>query len=126
MGFAVTDCLPELGELEAIQAEIGFHAAWSWSDPFVRYRELVDRGGASARFGRAMLDAIRRAVAGVAEGGSALFVSHGSALEIALVSALPDADHRGWGAPFAHCEGARLVLEEGRFRLDSLIRVQRA
>jgi len=28
---------------------------------------------------------------------------------------LPDADHGSWGAPFGHCDGARLGFDEGRF-----------
>jgi hypothetical protein len=119
------DILPELGDLADVFAEVGFHASWSWSAPFARFRELVDRGGAATRFGQAFLQAIHRGLANVPDGGSALFVSHGTALEIALVSALPDGDHGSWGLPFSHLEGARLFLEEGQFRLDTLIRSSR-
>jgi broad specificity phosphatase PhoE len=126
MGFAVTDILPELGALEAVQAEVGFHAQWAWEQPFARFREFVERGGASAALGQAILQSIHRAVADVPEGESVLFVSHGSALEIALVTALPDADHASWGRSFSHCEGARLVLEGGAFQLQELLRLPSA
>jgi hypothetical protein len=55
------------------------------------------------------------ALASVAEGESTLVVSSGGAIEPALVSCLPDDDHSGWGAPFGHCDGVRLAVEDGRF-----------
>jgi broad specificity phosphatase PhoE len=125
MGFAVTNILPELGDLAAMHAEVGFHAHHAWDRPFSRYREFVERGGATAALGQALLQAVHRAVADVPDGESALFVTHGGALEIALVTALPEADHGAWGSTFAHCEGARLVLEGGAFGLDRIIRVPR-
>ncbi|MCB0084574.1 MAG: hypothetical protein KDE47_26725 [Caldilineaceae bacterium] len=42
---------------------------------------------------------------------NALFISHGGELELALVAAFPHADHATWGAPFGHCEGARLIFD---------------
>lgn len=124
MGFAVTDILPELGALDEVFAEVGFHAQWSWTEPFVEFRKWLTAGGPASRFGQAATQAIHRALAGVPDGASALFVTHGTALELALLSALPDLDGRGLGAPFSHCEGARLVLEDGRFRLDTILRVR--
>jgi hypothetical protein len=61
----------------------------------------------------------------VPDGESVLFVTHGGALEIALVTALPEADHGSWGPTFAHCEGARLLLAGGTFHLDTILRVPR-
>jgi hypothetical protein len=31
------------------------------------------------------------------------------------VACLPDADHDSWGAPFGHCDGARLAFNWSRF-----------
>jgi hypothetical protein len=42
-------------------------------------------------------------------------VCHGGGIEPGLVVCLPDADHGSWGAPFGHCDGARLGFEDGRF-----------
>lgn len=106
MGFAVTDVLPELGDLEAVFAEVGFHAHCSWSEPFARFRELVERGGAATRFGQAFLQAIHRALQTLPDGEAALFVSHGTALEIALVSALRGRTIRP--------EGRRFLIWRGR------------
>jgi hypothetical protein len=47
--------------------------------------------------------------------GAALFVGHGGGIEPALVTCLPDADHESWGAPFAHCDGVRLGVDQGTF-----------
>jgi hypothetical protein len=42
-------------------------------------------------------------------------VCHGGGIEPDLVACLPDADHSSWGAPFAHCDGARLAFDGHRF-----------
>jgi hypothetical protein len=46
---------------------------------------------------------------------AALVVCHGGGIEPGLVACLPDADHRLWGAPFGHCDGARPDFEDDRF-----------
>jgi hypothetical protein len=51
----------------------------------------------------------------VPDGDAALVVCHGGGIEPGLVACLPDADHGSWGAPFGHCDGARLGFEEGGF-----------
>jgi hypothetical protein len=42
---------------------------------------------------------------------AALVVCHGGGIEPDLVARLPDADHSSWGAPFVHCDGARLAFD---------------
>jgi hypothetical protein len=54
-------------------------------------------------------------VQGIPEGAAALVVCHGDAIEPGLVACLPEANHRTWGAPFGHCDGARLAFDGGRF-----------
>ena len=54
------------------------------------------------------------AVEAVPKGAAALVVCHGGGIEPGLVACLPDADHRSWGAPFGHCDSARLDFEDGR------------
>ena len=46
---------------------------------------------------------------------AALVVSHGDAIEPALVACLPHADHGQWGALLGHCDGARLGFADGCF-----------
>jgi hypothetical protein len=54
-------------------------------------------------------------VAAVPEGAAALVVGHGGGIEPGPVACLPDADPELWGAPFGHCDGARLGFDGGRF-----------
>ena len=56
-----------------------------------------------------------RLVQGVPDGGAALVVCHGGAIEPGLVACLPEANHGSWCAPFGHCDGARLAFDGGRF-----------
>jgi broad specificity phosphatase PhoE len=113
MGVAVDDTV----DLPSgyVPGEVGFHEQWTWAQPWVRYAELVGRGGGLAAVTRAHRVAWTRAVAAVADGATALVVSHGGAIEPTLVACLPQADHEQWGALLGHCDGARLGFADGSF-----------
>jgi broad specificity phosphatase PhoE len=83
--------------------------------PYRTYAELLGRGGRLAAVAQAHQAAWTRAVQAVPEGAAALVVCHGGGIEPGFVACLPDADHGSWGAPFSHCDGARLGFEDGRF-----------
>jgi broad specificity phosphatase PhoE len=55
------------------------------------------------------------AVREVPDGGTALVISSGGAIEPSLVACLPGAEHARWGSPFSHCDGARLTYADGGF-----------
>lgn len=77
--------------------EVGHHDQWSWSRPYLAYASLIRLGRGLA----AVAEAHRAAWAGIVEaqpdGKAALIVSHGGAIEPALVACLPHADHASWG-----------------------------
>jgi broad specificity phosphatase PhoE len=113
MGFAVDDTV----ELPSgyVAGEVDHHDQWRWPRPYLAYAELLGRGGGLA----AVAEAHRRCWTALAEavpkGAAALFVGHGGGIEPGLVACLPEADHGSWGAPFGHCDGARLGFDDGRF-----------
>jgi broad specificity phosphatase PhoE len=113
MGVAVDDTV----ELPSsyVPGEVGFHEQWTWAQPWVRYAELVGRGGGLTAVTGAHQAAWTRAMASVADGAAALVVSHGGAIEPTLVACLPHADHEQWGALLGHCDGARLGFADGAF-----------
>jgi broad specificity phosphatase PhoE len=113
MGFAVDDTV----DLPSgyVPGEVGFHEQWTWTQPWVRYAELVGQGGGLAAVAWAHRAASARAVASVDDGAAALVVSHGGAIEPALVACLLHADHARWGALLGHCDGARLGFTDGCF-----------
>jgi broad specificity phosphatase PhoE len=121
MGFAVDDtaAMPS----GYLPGEVAHHEQWSWPRPFLRYAELIARAQGLAAVADAHLAIWARAVAVVPDGTAALVVSHGGAIEPALVACLPDADHATWGLPFGHCEGARLGYADGQFVTVQLRRV---
>jgi broad specificity phosphatase PhoE len=111
MGVAVDDAV----DLPSgyVPGEVGFHEQWTWAQPWVRYAELLGRGGGLAAVAGAHRAAWTRAVASVADGAAALVVSHGGAIEPTLVVCLPKASHEPWGALLGHCDGARLGFADG-------------
>jgi len=125
MGFAVDDQRDALGDIPPdVLDEIGHHERWTWAEPFVRFAELVVRGGPTARMGRHQRETWVQALDAVAPQGRVLVVSHGRVMESGVVACLPDGDFAVWGAPFHHCEGGRMAYEQGRFTDVQLLRVE--
>ena len=113
MGFAVDDAL----ELPSgyVPGEVDHHEQWDWPHPYRTYAGKLGRGGGLATVAEAHRRSWTSVVEAVPDGAAALVVAHGGGIEPGLVACLPDADHRSWGAPLGHCDGARLGLNEGRF-----------
>ena len=113
MGFAVDDTV----ELPSgyVPGEVDRHHQWRWPHPYRSYAELLGRGGELATVAETHRRIWTSIVAVVPDGAAALVVAHGGGIEPGLVACLPDADHESWGAPFRHCDGARLAFDGGRF-----------
>jgi broad specificity phosphatase PhoE len=124
MGFAVNDQLEALGDLSAeVWAEIGHHERWGWEEPFVTFAHFVRQGGATTRMGERQRETWVRALESVPSGGRVLIISHGRIIESGLVTCVPDEDFAAWGSSFHHCEGVRMMFDEGRFSGTQLLRV---
>ncbi|GAB2466766.1 phosphoglycerate mutase family protein [Streptosporangium sandarakinum] len=113
MGFAVDDTV----EMPSgyVSEEIPRHAQWDWAEPYRQIADIIRKGRTAAAVAETHRAIWAETVNGVAEGGSALLVGHGGAIELALVACLPDAPHDTWGTPFAHCDGVRLGFTDGHF-----------
>lgn len=98
-----------------VPGEVEFHERWTWAQPYVRYAELIARGGGLARVAQAYRAVWTRVVEQVDDDAAALIVGHGGAIEPALVACLPGADHQRWGGLLGHCDGARLGFADGGF-----------
>ncbi|MEV4711801.1 histidine phosphatase family protein [Micromonospora sp. NPDC049374] len=120
LGYAVDDAIDMPSGY--VPDEVGHHDQWTWPQPYVTYAELIERGGGLAAVARAHREIWTEAIMAVPEGSGALVVSHGGCIEPTLVSCLPDNDHSSWGAPFGHCDGARLEFDSGRFTQVRLCR----
>jgi broad specificity phosphatase PhoE len=106
MGFAVDDVLDSPSGYEA--GEINHHDQWQWEQPFVRYRDLVDKSTALRNFAENTLRVWEQIMGRIPDGGCALVIGHGGSIEPALVVAFPQADHWAWGGPFEHLDGVRM------------------
>jgi broad specificity phosphatase PhoE len=113
MGFAVDDTV----ELPSgyVPGEARHHDQWRWPRPYVTYARLVRHRPGLAAVAETHRAVWECAVRGVPADAAALVVCHGGAIEPGLVACLPGADHESWGAPFGHCDGARLGFDHGRF-----------
>lgn len=108
MGFAV-DGVIEFA-CGYVSGEFEHHDQWDWSQPYVRFAELLRREGALAKNAAADARLWVDLLTEVPNDGRVLIVSHGGSIEPALVACLPDADHSRWGSPFSHCDGAVLTF----------------
>lgn len=124
MGFAVDQELVTLVDDDAPAVEF---EATRWAEapqPFVSLAGIIRAGGPTLALGRAIVSLWRDLVIALPEGGSALVIGHSGQIEVALVTCFLDADHAGWGAPFACCEGGRLSYDGDppRFTAVSILR----
>lgn len=113
MGFPVDDTV----EMPSgyVPGEVDHHDQWRWQQPYVRYAELVRAGGGLTAIAEHHRRIWTDVISAIPDETEALIVSHGGAIEPALVACLPDADHAAWGGPFGHCDGARLEFDGQRF-----------
>lgn len=125
MGFAADICIDQGGGplWEASLEEVPFHAQWEADEPFVLYRDAIERGGAMYELAQLQLEIWTSALDRVPDGGAALVVTHGGLSDSGLVHAMPDEDHTSWGPPISQLEGARLTYDGERFGLTELIRL---
>ena len=121
MGFAVDDTV----ELPSgyVPGEVDHHDQWCWPHPYRTYAGLLGRGGDLATIAKVHRRVWTSVMEAVPDGAAALVVAHGGGIEPGLVACLPDADHELWGAPFGHCDGARLGFDEGGFVCVEFLRV---
>lgn len=98
-----------------IPGEVEYHEQWTWDQPYVRYRELLDRKRRLSEVADAHRETWLHALESISDSETALVICSGGAIEPTLVACLPEADHSGWGKPFGHCDGARLAFEDGKF-----------
>ena len=122
MGFAVdgTVALPS----GYVPGEVNHHDQWDWPEPYARYKEILDQQRGLATVATAHREIWLHALASISDGESALLIESGGAIEPTLVSCLPGADHRGWGAPLSHCDGVRLTFTDGQFVDATIDRAQ--
>lgn len=94
-----------------------------WPLPFILYAEVVQKGGAAARYAHQLAAFYARLGSRLADGRAALVINHGGVLELGVVASFPDADYRSWGDAVDYCEGARLYWENGKFVNAEVLRI---
>lgn len=118
MGLQIDETLDGLGPIED-----GIVAAIGWPSSFSEVRLAVDHHETVAAWG-AKLNALWRDVVGaIGDGQQTIIITHGGALEIGVVSALPVFDHDKLGGAAGYCEGVRLKFEKGMWLGAEIIRM---
>ena len=119
MGYAVEVEYPELAMFEpGVEDEI------AWDAGFVAFAEGARKGGATARFVGRMAAFWHSVAESLADGQSALLLTHGGLIEAGAVGVLPDADHKAWGSYCGYCEGVRVAFDGEKFVSAEILRVQ--
>lgn len=122
MGFAVDDIV-DVGLDDAFWEEVGRHEQWSWDDTFAGYREIVTRSPAVARVGATQRQVWEAVLGTLPDGGAALFVSHGHAIEAGIATCFGAGEVDWTGGPFSQCEGFRCSYADGTFTDAAIQRV---
>jgi len=123
MGFSVDDAIDMPGGY--IPRVVDHHDQWDWDLPYVSYAAKLAEDADLAEAAQQTKEIWTQALEMVPEGGQALIVSHGGSIELGLVACLPEADHRSWGAPFAHGDGVRLSFADSVFTAAEFVRSPR-
>jgi broad specificity phosphatase PhoE len=79
------------------------------------YAELIKTSSGIAGWAQAQLEYYLLIINKLQEGGKALIISHGGAIDAAAVACFPNANHKEWGPAFGHCEGYYLSFENEMF-----------
>ncbi|RIK40903.1 MAG: hypothetical protein DCC55_13565 [Chloroflexi bacterium] len=111
MGFAVDQELVTLASDEEMYTELEANRWWEAGQPFVALAKVIAVKGPTWCYAHALIALWRDLLTPLPDGAAALVIAHSGEIEIPLVACFPDADHSAWGAPFGHCEGARLVFD---------------
>jgi broad specificity phosphatase PhoE len=124
MGFAVDDIMDMGGDVWGpAQAQLGDHQYSAWPQAFVRYAEIIAGGGPVSALAERQRELWSAVADRIADGDSALVISHGGLIEPGVVAAVRDGAYAAWGTAFGHCEGVRLAHNGTNFRLAELFRL---
>ena len=118
MGFAVdeqNELMSTYGDIVELEAP--------WPQSLAEYGEIINKGGAAARYANRLAQVYHQLVDYLADGRAALVVNHGGIAELGAVACLPTADHEVWGPHFECCEGIRLFWIDGKFVDAEVLRV---
>jgi broad specificity phosphatase PhoE len=127
MGFAVDEEIPALaGEDGFGEAVPGLPDDFDWDGGYAAFGRLLARGGPFAAFANGQAAIWLDVARALPEGGRALIIGHGGAIEAGAVAACPDADHAAWGRTARHCEGVLVGVEGDRFVSVEVLRVPKA
>ncbi len=121
MGFAVDDTV-DVGLDDAFWEEVGRHDH-SWPDTLAGYRSIIAGGPAVARVGATQKQVWTAVLNTTPDGGAALFISHGHAIEAGIATCFSEGEIEWTGGPFAQCEGFRCGYDGERFVDAEIIRV---
>lgn len=118
MGFAVD----EQSELMSTYGrDVEKEAPWPLS--FADYAEVVQGGGAAARYAQKLAKYYDGIMNYISESRAALAINHGGVVELGVVGCMPGVDFSSWGGPVEYCEGAKLYWEDGKFVKGEVLRV---
>jgi broad specificity phosphatase PhoE len=127
MGFAVDQDRPELAGEDGLGESVpGLPDDFDWDDGYAGFGRLLSQSEPFAAFARGQAAIWLDVARSLPEGGRALIVGHGGAIESGAVAAFPEAEHATWGRTARHCEGALIGLDGDRFVSIKILRVSKA
>jgi broad specificity phosphatase PhoE len=129
MGFAVDQDRPALAGEDGLGESVpglDDESDFDWDGGYAAFGHLLRDNETFAAFANEQAAIWLGVARSIPEGGRALIVGHGGAIEGGAVAAFPDADHAAWGRTARHCEGALIGVEGDRFVSIEILRVPKA
>jgi broad specificity phosphatase PhoE len=124
MGFAVDQDRTELAGEDGLGESVpGLPDDFDWDEGYAAFGRALAQGEAFAAYAQGQAAIWLDVARALPDGGRALIVGHGGAIEGGAVAAFPDADHAAWGRTARHCEGALVGVDSDRFVSIKILRV---
>lgn len=122
MGFSVNEVIAT-SHGDGIWDAFCKHDHWAWTEPFVRYRDLIKESRALAELGQTLVECWTNVLESASSSASVLVISHGHLMEVAFVTCFEDRDLAKIGPAFSHGEGFRVTYDNGQFNDFEILRV---
>jgi broad specificity phosphatase PhoE len=94
-----------------------------WPADFASMSKAMKKHKNVAKYAKQQAEILALHIEQIEDGQTILGISHGGIMELMAMGALPDEEHKNWGAIFDYCEGFRLARDGDKWVGIEILRV---